>query len=67
MSRKINMLALVGVLSLLNDTANAIAADQARADIKNAEGKSVGTAALLETKDGVLITVNVTKVATKKT
>ena len=59
MSRKINMLVLVGVLSLLNDTANVIAADQARADIKNAEGKSVGTAALLETKDGVLITVNV--------
>ena len=58
MSRKINMLALVGVLSLLNYTANAIARDQARADIKNAEGKSVGTASLSETKDGLLIIVN---------
>jgi superoxide dismutase, Cu-Zn family len=59
MKHKINVMALVGILSLLSYNANAAAQDQARADIKNAEGKSVGTAAFRETKDGVLITVNV--------
>jgi len=59
MKRKINMMALAGILSLLGYSVNAAAQNQARADIKNAEGKSVGTAALRETKNGVLITVNV--------
>ena len=54
-----NIVALVGVLSLLSYTANAAAQNQARADIKNGEGKSIGTAALHETKDGVLISVNI--------
>lgn len=56
------MVALVGLLSLGGYTTNAAAQSQARADIKNAEGKSVGSAGLRETKDGVLITVNVTGV-----
>ena len=50
---------LLILLFLLIHTANAGAQNQARADIKNAEGKSVGTASLRETKDGVVITVNV--------
>ena len=61
MNRKI-MVALVGLLSLGGYTTNAAAQSQARADIKNAEGKSVGSAGLRETQDGVLITVNVTGV-----
>ena len=60
MKRRIKMITLAGVLSLLGYSVNAAAQNQARADIKNAEGKSVGTAAVRETKDGVLITVNVT-------
>jgi len=60
-NRKI-MVALVGLLSLGGYTTNAAAQSQARADIKNAEGKSVGSAGLRETQDGVLITVNVTGV-----
>ena len=42
-----------------NLTANAGAQNQARADIKNAEGKTLGTASLREIKDGVVLTVNV--------
>jgi superoxide dismutase, Cu-Zn family len=58
MNRKMNVLALVGALSLLNHTANASALDRARAEIKDAQGKSIGTASLRETKDGLLIIVN---------
>ena len=32
--------------------------NQARAELKSAEGKNVGTASLRETKEGVLITIN---------
>ena len=59
MDRKLHVMALAGILFLLIHTASAYAQNQARADIKNAEGKSVGTASLRETKDGVLMTVNV--------
>jgi len=59
MNRKLHVMALAGILFLLIHTASAYAQNQARADIKNAEGKSVGTASLRETKDGVLMTVNV--------
>src|SRR4029453_346425 len=58
MDRKLHVMALAGILFLLFHTASAYAQNQARADIKNAEGKSVGTASLRETKDGVVITVN---------
>ena len=51
------MVALFGVL-LLNYTSYAVAQDRARADVKNAQGISVGTASLHETKDGLLIVVN---------
>jgi Cu-Zn family superoxide dismutase len=57
MNRRLNVLALVGALSLLSCTANATEQGQARAEIKNAQGKSVGTASLRETKDGLLIIV----------
>jgi Cu-Zn family superoxide dismutase len=59
MSRKINIVAFVGVLSLLSYTATSEAQNQARADIKDAGGKSIGTASLRETKDGVLITADI--------
>jgi superoxide dismutase, Cu-Zn family len=58
MNRRMNVLALVGALSLLNHTANASVLDRARAEIKDSQSKSVGTASLRETKDGVLIIVN---------
>ena len=59
MNRRLNVLALVGALSLLSCTANAGEQNQARADIKNAEGKSVGTASFRKTADGVLMTINI--------
>ena len=59
MAEKIHVMALAGILFLLIHTASAYAQNQARADIKNAQGKSVGTVFLRETKDGVLMTVNV--------
>ena len=63
MNTKRDILALAVVLLillfLLIHRANAGAQDQARADIQNAEGKSIGTASLRETKDGVVMTVNV--------
>jgi Cu-Zn family superoxide dismutase len=58
MNRRLNVLALVGALSLLSCTANATEQGRARAEIKNAQGKSVGTASFRETKDGLLIIVN---------
>jgi superoxide dismutase, Cu-Zn family len=59
MARKLHVVALAGILFLLIHTASAYAQNQARADIQNAEGKSIGTASLRETKDGVVMTVNV--------
>ena len=53
-----NVLALLGALFLFNCTAHAAELNRARSDIKDAQGKSVGTASLRETKDGVLIIVN---------
>ena len=59
MDRKLGVTALAGILFLLIYTANAIAQNQARADIQNAEGRSIGTASLRETNDGVLVTLTV--------
>jgi Cu-Zn family superoxide dismutase len=59
MERKLHVMALAGLLFISIQTAGAYAQNQARADIKNAEGKSVGTASLRGTKDGVLMTLNV--------
>jgi superoxide dismutase, Cu-Zn family len=59
MNRKLHVMALAGILFLSIHTASAYAQNQARADIKNAEGKSVGSGSLRETKDGVVMTVNV--------
>src|SRR5919108_3387983 len=58
MHTKSGAIALVGILYLLTHTANGLAQSEARADIKNSEGKIVGTAFFRETKDGMLITVN---------
>ena len=52
------IVALVGALSLFSCTSYAMAQDRARADIKNAQGNTVGTASLSETKEGLLIIVN---------
>ena len=48
------MVALVGALSLWSYTPYAMAQNRARADIKNAQGSTVGTASLRETNDGLL-------------
>jgi Cu-Zn family superoxide dismutase len=58
MNRIINVVALAGAVSLLSYTPHAVAEDRAHADIKNAQGKSVGTASFRETKNGLLIIVN---------
>jgi Cu-Zn family superoxide dismutase len=65
MNKTMKMVGLVGTIFLLSYTANALsytanasAQNRARAEIKNAEGKTVGTVSLRETKDGLLIIVN---------
>ena len=57
MNNKI-IVALVGALSLFSCTSYAMAQDRARAELKNAQGSTVGTASLRETKEGLLIVVN---------
>jgi Cu-Zn family superoxide dismutase len=52
------MVALVWGLFRLSYTPYAIAQDRAGADIKNAQGNTVGTASLRETKNGLLIIVD---------
>ena len=63
MNTKLDIVALAAILLILLflwiHSASAGTQNQARADIKNAEGKSVGTASLRETKDGVVMTVTV--------
>lgn len=59
MHKKAGAIALTGILFLLTHAANGSAQIQARAEVKNAGGKNVGTASLREAKDGVLITLNV--------
>ena len=49
---------LVGALSLFSCTSYAMAHDRPRADVKYAQGNTVGTASLSETKEGLLIIVN---------
>src|SRR5215510_9943846 len=51
--------ALAGALSLCSCAPYAMAQNRVRADIKNAQGNTVGTASLRETKDGLLIILNV--------
>jgi superoxide dismutase, Cu-Zn family len=58
MKKKMYIVVLVGALFLLSYAAGAAAQDRARADIKDAQGKSVATASLRGTKDGLLIIVN---------
>jgi superoxide dismutase, Cu-Zn family len=50
---------LLILLFLLIHTANAGAQNQARADLKDSAGKTIGSAVLSEREGGVLITVNV--------
>jgi len=59
MNRKLCVMALVGILFLSIHTANANAQDQGHAVIKNAEGKTIGTASVRDTKDGVLLIIDV--------
>jgi hypothetical protein len=58
MQKRAGAIALTGILFLLTHTANGSAQSDARADIKNSQGKIVGTASLRETTDGVLITMD---------
>ena len=53
------MIALTAILLALSYSTAANAQARARADIKNADGANVGEALLRESKDGVLITINV--------
>src|SRR5262245_17304704 len=59
MNRKLRVMALVGILFLSIHTANAYAQDQGHTDITNAEGKTIGTASLSDTRDGVLLIIDV--------
>ncbi len=63
MNIKLDIVALAAILLIVLflwiHSASAGTQNQAHADIKNAEGTSVGTASLRETKDGVLMTVTV--------
>src|SRR5262245_43662552 len=59
MNRKLRVMALVGIIFLSIYTANAYAQDQVHTDIKNAEGKTIGTASLSDTKDVVLLIIDV--------
>jgi Cu-Zn family superoxide dismutase len=59
MHRSANLIVFSGILCLLIHTSSACAQHQARADIKNAAGNSIGIASLREIKAGVVITVNV--------
>jgi superoxide dismutase, Cu-Zn family len=59
MGTKLNVIALAVILFLSIHTASANAQNQGRADIKNAEGETIGTASLRATKDGVRLTINV--------
>jgi Cu-Zn family superoxide dismutase len=54
-----HLIVFSGIVCLLIHTSSAYAQHQARADIKNAAGNSIGIASLRESKDGVVITVNV--------
>jgi superoxide dismutase, Cu-Zn family len=58
MKKKMSIVGLVGALFLLSYAAGAAEQNRARADIKNAQGKSVGNAVFRETRDGLLIIVN---------
>lgn len=58
MNKKMTIVGLIGALFLLSHAAGAAEQERARADIKNAQGNTVGTASLRETKDGLLILVN---------
>ncbi len=59
MNRELNFAVMIALVCLLFLAVDAYAQNQARADLKNADGKGVGNATLRETKDGVLVTVQV--------
>jgi Cu-Zn family superoxide dismutase len=59
MSKSAHLIVFSGMVCLLIHTSSAYAQHQARAEIKNAAGNGIGSAALRESKDGVVITVNV--------
>ena len=58
MNGKITVLAVAAAISLLIYAPHAAAEERAHADIKDAQGKSVGSANFRETKNGLLIIVN---------
>ena len=59
MHKSANLIVFSGILCLLIPMSSAYAQHQARADIKNAAGNSIGSASLREIKEGVVITVHV--------
>jgi superoxide dismutase, Cu-Zn family len=59
MSKSTHLIVCSGMVCLLLHTSSASAQHQARAEIKNAAGTSIGSATLRASKEGVVITVNV--------
>src|SRR5438477_5900428 len=60
---KIRMSTLVGAALLFSLTSTANAQERAHADLKNADGKTVGTATLRQTKEGVSISIQIKDLA----
>ena len=59
MSTSAHLIVFSGMVCLLLHTSSAYAQHQARAEIKNTAGTSIGSATLRASKEGVVITVNV--------
>jgi Cu-Zn family superoxide dismutase len=59
MSKRAHLIVFSGMVCLLLHTSSAYAQHQARAEIKNAAGTSIGSATFRASQAGVVITVNV--------
>ncbi len=59
MGRELKFAVMLALACSLFNPGGVLAQNQARAGLKNADGKSVGNATLRQTKDGVLITLQV--------
>jgi superoxide dismutase, Cu-Zn family len=60
MFRSNRLILLTAVLFFVGFASRAIAQERARAELKNADGKNVGTAEFRDTKQGVLISLRLT-------
>jgi Cu-Zn family superoxide dismutase len=62
-TNKLRMTILVGTALLFSLISTANAQERAHADLKNADGKTVGTATLRQTKEGVSISIQIKDLA----